>query len=72
MGGIEPGDDGLPLGGGVVTKWSPEFVRRPTSVVEHNGDQANAVYRGSLDELLGSRDMETRRKSDTVLDKADW
>jgi hypothetical protein len=72
MGGIEPGDDEVPLGGGVVTKWSPEFVRRPTSAAEHDGDQANAVYRCSPDEQLGSRDAETHHESAAVLDEADW
>jgi hypothetical protein len=72
MGGIELGDDGAPFGGGVVTKWSPELVWRPTSAAEHDGDQANAVYRGSPDELLGSRDAETHHESDAVLDKAHW
>jgi hypothetical protein len=40
--------------------------------VEHDGDHANAVYRGSLDELLSSRDVETHHESDAVLDEADW
>jgi hypothetical protein len=41
-------------------------------VAEHDGDQANAVYRGSPDELLGSRDAETHHEFDAVLDEADW
>jgi hypothetical protein len=69
---MEPGDDGVPLGGGVVSKWSPELVRRPTYAAEHDSDQANTVYRGSPDELLGSRDAETHHESDAVLDEADW
>jgi hypothetical protein len=72
MGEIEPGDDGVPFGGGAMTKWSSKLVRRPTSAAEHDGDQANMVYRESPDELLGSRDAETHHESDAVLDEADW